>query len=81
MAAPTILKRQVPFITASLMASSSFVDLPVELLPVVLDHLLKSHLLACCLVSHSFCTFATPKLYEYASIFSWRRNAKAKVRF
>ena len=57
-----------------------FLDLPLELLPIILSHLLKPHHLATSsLVSKSFHTYATPKLYKRASIFSWHRQGKAKV--
>jgi hypothetical protein len=58
----------------------SFYDLPLELLPVILSHLLKPpHLASTCLVSKTFHQFAAPQLYDRVSIYSWQRAGKAKV--
>jgi len=57
-----------------------FLDLPPELVPTVLSHLLKPHHLAStCLVSRTFYQFAAPLLYERPSIYPWQREGKAKV--
>ncbi|KII93204.1 hypothetical protein PLICRDRAFT_151711 [Plicaturopsis crispa FD-325 SS-3] len=59
---------------------TQFLDLPVELLPLIFRHILKSqHLASTCLVNKSFHTFATPLLYERAYIFAWHKNGKSKV--
>jgi hypothetical protein len=55
-------------------------DLPIELLPVILQHIFNPHFLAAaCLVNRTFNTFAIPKLYQYIAIFPWHRQSKAKV--
>ncbi|OSD01016.1 hypothetical protein PYCCODRAFT_1370033 [Trametes coccinea BRFM310] len=57
-----------------------FQDLPVELLPLVLQHVVRpSHLAALCLVNKSFYTFAVPLLYERVFIYAWHKEGKAKV--
>jgi len=59
-----------------------FLDLPLELLPVILSHLQKPyHLSSTCLVSKTFHQFAATKLYERASIYSWQKEGKAKVKY
>ncbi|KAF8065030.1 hypothetical protein FPV67DRAFT_166766 [Lyophyllum atratum] len=57
-----------------------FSDLPIDILPLVISHLLKPHHLASsCLVNKTFHRFTIPKLYERASIYAWQRDGKAKV--
>ena len=61
---------------------AQFNDLPLELLPLVLHHLVKpSHLSAVCLVNHSFYTFAVPLLYERVFIYSWHKEGKTRVSY
>ncbi|EIM87235.1 uncharacterized protein STEHIDRAFT_168052 [Stereum hirsutum FP-91666 SS1] len=55
-------------------------DLPLELLPLIIQHLLKaSHLASVCLVNHAFNDFAVPMLYERLVIYPWYKDAKIKV--
>ena len=57
-----------------------FLDLPIELLPAILRHIIKPHHLAlCCLVNKSFSLFAIPQLYECIYIYAWHKHAKVKV--
>ncbi|KAI0324544.1 hypothetical protein GY45DRAFT_1349369 [Cubamyces sp. BRFM 1775] len=57
-----------------------FSDLPVELLPLVVSHIVRpSHLATLCLVNKTFYTFATPILYERVFIYAWHKEGKAKV--
>ncbi|KAI0634610.1 hypothetical protein C8Q77DRAFT_1217663 [Trametes polyzona] len=57
-----------------------FSDLPVELLPLVVQHIVRpSHLAALCLVSKTFYNFAVPLLYERVFIYAWHKEGKAKV--
>ncbi|KAJ7510664.1 hypothetical protein B0H11DRAFT_2168467 [Mycena galericulata] len=57
-----------------------FLDLPVELLPDILSHLVNpGHLASACRVNKLFNQFGISKLYERASIYSWHKHAKAKV--
>ena len=57
-----------------------FLDIPLELLPIVFNFVLKpKHLAALCLVNRAFNTFATPFLYHCVRIFSWHPDAKSKV--
>ncbi|RDB17281.1 hypothetical protein Hypma_001720 [Hypsizygus marmoreus] len=57
-----------------------FLDLPIELLPLILSNLPKPHHLAsACLVNKAFHIFAVPNLYERASIYAWHRDGKRKV--
>lgn len=58
-----------------------FLDLPLEILPEVLAFVVKpQHLWATCLVNSNFRAFATPRLYERISIYSWHKESKIKVR-
>jgi hypothetical protein len=57
-----------------------FLDLPLEILPIIFENILKPHhLMSICLVNKAFHEFAIPRLYERASIYSWQRESKAKV--
>ncbi|KAF8902526.1 hypothetical protein CPB84DRAFT_1814867 [Gymnopilus junonius] len=57
-----------------------FLDLPIELLPEILEHVIKpQHLASACLVDKTFRSFATPRLYDRISIYSWHREGKVKV--
>ncbi|KIJ91199.1 hypothetical protein K443DRAFT_115368 [Laccaria amethystina LaAM-08-1] len=59
---------------------AKFSDLPLELLPIILVHLIKPHHLAsACLVNKLFHTFAVPWLYNHVSIYSWHKEGKTKV--
>ena len=59
---------------------AQFTDLPVELLPIVVQHIVRpSHLAAVCLVNQSFHTFTAPLLYERIFIYAWHKEGKAKV--
>ncbi|PPQ79027.1 hypothetical protein CVT25_002336 [Psilocybe cyanescens] len=56
-----------------------FLDLPLEILPEVLAFVVKAqHLWATCLVNSNFRAFATPRLYERISIYSWHKESKIK---
>ncbi|KAH9931561.1 uncharacterized protein B0H18DRAFT_989967 [Fomitopsis serialis] len=60
--------------------SQTFLDLPLELLPVIMQQLVRpSHFAALCLVNKAFYTFAIPYLYERAFIYAWHKEGKAKV--
>ncbi|KAF5326254.1 hypothetical protein D9611_000472 [Ephemerocybe angulata] len=57
-----------------------FLELPIDILPVILRFVVKSsHLAAGALVDKTWNEFATPRLYERVSIFSWHKDAKTKV--
>ncbi|TFK27718.1 hypothetical protein FA15DRAFT_585861 [Coprinopsis marcescibilis] len=59
---------------------SQFLDLPVEILPLILGYLPKSqHLAHASLVSRTFSTFAVPQLYSRIAIYSWHKEGKTKV--
>ncbi|KAH6912627.1 hypothetical protein BKA70DRAFT_1097619 [Coprinopsis sp. MPI-PUGE-AT-0042] len=58
----------------------SFLDLPIEILPLILSSLVKpQHLVHVCLVSQTFSAHATPQLYNRISIYSWHKQGKVKV--
>ncbi|KAJ3829552.1 hypothetical protein EV361DRAFT_791836 [Lentinula raphanica] len=58
----------------------NFVDLPLDLLPVIIQHLtLPWHLYQLCLVDKNFNRFSTPKLYERISVYSWHKHGKEKI--
>jgi hypothetical protein len=60
----------------------SFLDLPVEILPEIVCHIVKPQFLAAlCLVNKTFNDFASEKLYERIYIYSWHRESKVKVRW
>ena len=57
-----------------------FSDLPIDLLPFILRHIVKpSHLALCCLVNSTFSSFAIPQLYERIYIYAWHKQGKLKV--
>ena len=57
-----------------------FLDLPLEILPEIFNHVVKpQHLASLCLVNNSFRTFAVCKLYERVSIYSWHKEGKTKA--
>lgn len=59
--------------------TSSQVILPIELLPEILQHILKPQRLATLsLVSRTFYIFAAELLYERIHIYPWYRSAKLK---
>ncbi|KAI0357708.1 hypothetical protein OH77DRAFT_1494614 [Trametes cingulata] len=59
---------------------AQFEDLPVELLPLIMQHVVRpSHLATLCLVNKTFYGFAVPLLYERVFIYAWHREGKAKV--
>lgn len=59
---------------------TQFTDLPIELLPSIVGHLLRpQHLAQVCLVNKSLYHFAISQLYERVSIFAWHRDGKNKV--
>lgn len=59
---------------------ATFHDLPLELLPSILHHLVKPDQLAtACLVNKTFYTFAAADLYQIASILPWHKDSKVKV--
>lgn len=59
---------------------AQFKDLPVELLPLVVLHVVRpSHLAALCLVNKTFYTFAVPLLYERVFIYAWHKEGKSKA--
>ncbi|KAI0719750.1 hypothetical protein C8T65DRAFT_33830 [Cerioporus squamosus] len=59
---------------------AQFEDKPLELLPVIIQHVVKpSHLAAICLVDHRFYEFTIPLLYERVFIYAWHKEGKAKV--
>jgi hypothetical protein len=59
---------------------SQFLELPLELLPVILDFVVKpQHISTLCLVNKSFNDFAMPLLYRRVFIFAWYKEAKSKV--
>ncbi|KAF9238049.1 hypothetical protein BU15DRAFT_48001 [Melanogaster broomeanus] len=59
---------------------AQFLELPLELLPVILDFVIKpQHISALCLVNKSFNGFATPLLYRRVFIFAWYKEVKLKV--
>lgn len=58
-----------------------FNDLPIEILPLILDNIAKpSHLVNVCLVNRTFDAFGRGLLYHKVFIYSWHKNVKTKVR-
>ncbi|KZT08057.1 uncharacterized protein LAESUDRAFT_724042 [Laetiporus sulphureus 93-53] len=59
---------------------ANFLDLPSELLPVILRFLIRpSHIAVICLVNKSFYTFSVPYLYERVYIYAWHKEGKGRV--
>lgn len=57
-----------------------FLDLPLDVLPLIMQHLVRpSHLAAVCLVSKYFLRYTIPQLYESAYIYAWHKEGKVKV--
>ncbi len=57
-----------------------FIDLPDELVPFILQYIVKPHHLALlALVNKNFRASASPILYKRISIFSWHKGSKIKV--
>lgn len=57
-----------------------FADLPLELLPLVIEHVVKaSHLAKICLVNRRFYEFTTLQLYGRIIIRHWYKDVKNKV--
>src|SRR5882762_1499700 len=57
-----------------------FVDLPIDLLPVILQHVVRpNHLAMSRLVNRQFNAFAAPRLFEQILIYAWHKNAKSRV--
>ena len=58
-----------------------FKELPSDIVPLILRHLVKPHYLAATsLVCKLFHVSAIPLLYYEVSIYTWHRDPKAKVR-
>ncbi|KAI0341442.1 hypothetical protein BDW22DRAFT_1408085 [Trametopsis cervina] len=58
----------------------SFSNLPTELLPSILQHIIRpNHLAELCLVNNAFYAFTAPVLYRRAFIYSWHKDGKSKV--
>ncbi|EMD36761.1 hypothetical protein CERSUDRAFT_65561 [Gelatoporia subvermispora B] len=59
---------------------AQFQDLPVELLPLVFQHVLRpDHFASLCLVNKTFYEHAVPRLYGRVYIYAWHRDGKTKV--
>ncbi|KAG2076336.1 hypothetical protein BDR04DRAFT_1003897 [Suillus decipiens] len=57
----------------------SFVDIHLELLPIIFDSVVRpQHLTFLCLVNKSFNEFAVKRLYRHIYIYAWHTNLKAK---
>lgn len=57
-----------------------FVDLPLDVIPIILQHIVKPNQLAANrLVNKSFEAFAAPRLFEQIFIFAWHKDAKTRV--
>lgn len=61
--------------------TAQFADLPIEVLPIILQNIPRiQDLSACSLVSKAFHELGVPVLYRWVYIHSWRRDGKEKVR-
>ncbi|KAG1737583.1 uncharacterized protein EDB91DRAFT_1290700 [Suillus paluster] len=57
-----------------------FIDIPLELLPVIFDSVVRPHhLTSLCLVNKSFNEFAIPRLYQRVYIYAWHTEATSKI--
>lgn len=58
-----------------------FANLPVELLPLIFNFVVKTHhLTQCCLVNKTFASFVVPRLYEKIYIYAWHKEGKNRAR-
>ena len=56
---------------------AKFLDLPLELLPVIFDFIVSPpHLRCLCLVNKSFNEFAIQRLYQRIYCYAWHNNSK-----
>ena len=59
---------------------TTFNDLPLELLPAIVQNVVKSSSLASfCLVNKTFCEFTRPFLYHTISVFPWQHKKKVII--
>lgn len=57
-----------------------FKYLPLEFIPLIVQHLVWPHHLAqTCLVNKDFYCNVIPLLYEHTAIFAWHKEAKTRV--
>lgn len=64
--------------TVTVMAQ--FNDLPIDVLPIILQNLMKPvHLASSRLVNRSFNQFAVSQLFEHIFVFAWHKQAKTRV--
>jgi F-box associated protein len=57
-----------------------FEDLPLDLLPQILVHLLiPDHIASLCLVNRTFYAFSVPNLYRRIAILPWHKSPKSRV--
>ncbi|OAX42235.1 hypothetical protein K503DRAFT_734074 [Rhizopogon vinicolor AM-OR11-026] len=60
----------------------AFLDLPLELLPVIFNSVVSPpHLGSLCLVNNSFNQFAIQKLYQHIYCYAWHNNSKVVLLF
>ncbi|KZO94616.1 hypothetical protein CALVIDRAFT_538738 [Calocera viscosa TUFC12733] len=59
--------------------STTFNDLPPELLVPILSPLPESSIVRCARVSREWNAFATPVLYRRVAVYSWNKNAKTRA--
>ncbi|KAF9806125.1 hypothetical protein IEO21_08807 [Rhodonia placenta] len=58
----------------------AFLDLPLELLPLIIQHLVRpSHIAAVCLVNRTFYDFMISHLYKRVFVYAWHKEAKLRV--
>lgn len=60
---------------------AQFIDLPLDLLPGILQFVVRSnHLAVARLVNRRFDDFAGPLLFEQVSIYAWNKDSKNRVK-
>ncbi|KAF8888870.1 hypothetical protein BD779DRAFT_435746 [Infundibulicybe gibba] len=59
---------------------AKFLDLPLDLLPAILSHLVKPHhLTQACTVNRAFYGYSAPLLYERVFVYAWQKEGKTRV--
>lgn len=77
---PFVLPHVLPHLYTHYIHMVAFLDLPLELLPLIIQHLVRpSHIAAVCLVNRTFYDFMISHLYKRVFVYAWHKEAKLRV--